>query len=177
MLARWGPPGRTSPSAQPPKGLLTPTLSLFSQPPQGTCQSCGVTGPNLWACLQVKDPCGHREHGTAFTCCQHCTGWCSGLDSGLGTSIPGGHCQKPWAGAQGHRAPESANPGLAILAAIKNDRGKKSVGEGSEPKAPFFIGQNSSLACVCVSRRGCLGFEAWHCRSAASLPGPVSFFL
>lgn len=21
---------------------------------QGTCQSCGAVGPNLWACLQVK---------------------------------------------------------------------------------------------------------------------------
>lgn len=24
---------------------------------QGTCQSCGAAGPNLWACLQVKMPC------------------------------------------------------------------------------------------------------------------------
>lgn len=23
---------------------------------KGTCQSCGVAGPNLWACLQVKNP-------------------------------------------------------------------------------------------------------------------------
>lgn len=24
---------------------------------QGTCQSCGAVGPNLWACLQVKMAC------------------------------------------------------------------------------------------------------------------------
>uniref|UniRef100_A0A452RTV4 Ubiquitin carboxyl-terminal hydrolase n=1 Tax=Ursus americanus TaxID=9643 RepID=A0A452RTV4_URSAM len=24
---------------------------------QGVCQSCGVSGPNLWACLQVRHPC------------------------------------------------------------------------------------------------------------------------
>lgn len=30
-----------------------PFLSL---PTQGTCQSCGAGGPNLWACLQVNSP-------------------------------------------------------------------------------------------------------------------------
>lgn len=44
---------------------------LFLSPPltQGTCQSCGVTGPNLWACLQVTCPyvgCGESfaDHST-----------------------------------------------------------------------------------------------------------------
>lgn len=36
---------------------------------KGTCQSCGVTGPNLWACLQVSCPyvgCGESfaDHST-----------------------------------------------------------------------------------------------------------------
>lgn len=45
----------------PLAGAAPPPLTLGSFPPpplaQGACQSCGVTGPNLWACLQVKYPC------------------------------------------------------------------------------------------------------------------------
>lgn len=31
--------------------------SSFIMNMQGTCQSCGAVGPNLWACLQVKMAC------------------------------------------------------------------------------------------------------------------------
>uniref|UniRef100_A0A286Y2R7 Ubiquitin specific peptidase 20 n=2 Tax=Cavia porcellus TaxID=10141 RepID=A0A286Y2R7_CAVPO len=36
---------------------------------KGTCQACGVSGPNLWACLQVSCPyvgCGEsfEDHST-----------------------------------------------------------------------------------------------------------------
>lgn len=33
------------------------TNLLFIMNVQGTCQSCGAVGPNLWACLQVKMAC------------------------------------------------------------------------------------------------------------------------
>lgn len=32
---------------------------------QGTCQSCGAGGPNLWACLQVRSKIKHKKSVSA----------------------------------------------------------------------------------------------------------------
>lgn len=41
---------------------------FFIMNTQGTCQSCGAVGPNLWACLQVKRlaVCVHDMVGLLF---------------------------------------------------------------------------------------------------------------
>lgn len=91
--------------------------------PQGTCQSCGVSGPNLWACLQVRAP---RRRG--------------GVERGLdpaGDVRPPWAVLEPWRGRQAwttqaqcpaQRAAESASPRPEALAAAQDRKGRQ-VGE------------------------------------------------
>lgn len=114
-----------------PRGPLSHfVLCLSPHLTQGTCQSCGVTGPNLWACLQVRGVCS-------------CWGCGAQSRHGRGHSSLVGTARSLGQG-QGHQGMDALGgvpklreihgqrvPGLAALAAIKNEKSKERAGDDS----------------------------------------------
>lgn len=120
---RWQWWGCVAPLA----GVAPSGCSLLALPlTQGACQSCGVTGPNLWACLQVRHPCRLWECGawSRLWAGSVCLWWVlletSGRDTGPGCL----RCM-----AQTKRAPETAHPPAGHLAATTNNKRKQEVVE------------------------------------------------
>lgn len=99
-------------------GLRAVTLGCLLRLTQGTCQSCGVSGPNLWACLQVRAP---------------------GSGRGVQRRLPGAQLG-PWAGTQGAdgsgAAPKPEGPGQRVPGWLPWPLLKRTRGRSRSEKIP-----------------------------------------